>query len=128
MMIAWLGGLLAAAAAGCSPPRPVSPLAVALIGRLGAFLTASKATMTARALRSVAVDWQVEVQPGADPQAVLARSRPPPASRPRCRSASPRPPASSATAGGTTQTTGPGRRARPARPATAPRSPAQSAR
>ncbi|MEU2624366.1 FtsX-like permease family protein [Streptomyces sp. NPDC007157] len=45
-------------------------LAVALVAALGSFLTASKATMTQRAVRSVAVDWQVQVQPGADPHTV----------------------------------------------------------
>ncbi|HEV7886267.1 MAG TPA: ABC transporter permease, partial [Acidimicrobiales bacterium] len=46
-------------------------LAVALLGSLGAFLASAKAQMTQRAVRQVAVDWQVEVQPGADPAAVL---------------------------------------------------------
>ena len=58
------GGRLVATALGVS-------LAVALIAALGTFLTASQASMTARALRSVAVDWQVEVQRGADPATVL---------------------------------------------------------
>jgi putative ABC transport system permease protein len=62
------GGRLAMTATGIA-------LAVALIAALGTFLTASKATMTARATRSVAVDWQVEVTPGADPAAVLATVR-----------------------------------------------------
>lgn len=59
------GGRLAATAIGIA-------LAVALIAALGSFLTASKATMTARAISTVAVDWQVEVQPQADPAQVLA--------------------------------------------------------
>jgi putative ABC transport system permease protein len=62
------GGRLAAAAAGVS-------LSVALIAALGAFLTASKATMTTRAASSVAIDWQVEVQTGGDPAAVLEATR-----------------------------------------------------
>ncbi|MCU1364405.1 MAG: hypothetical protein JWN39_44 [Ilumatobacteraceae bacterium] len=41
-------------------------LAVALLASLGAFLSSSKATMTRRAIDSVAVDWQVEAQPGSD--------------------------------------------------------------
>ena len=45
-------------------------VAVALLGSIGAFLSASKATMTTRAARSVSVAWQVEVQPGADANAV----------------------------------------------------------
>ncbi|MEV6941811.1 FtsX-like permease family protein [Streptomyces sp. NPDC051172] len=71
MIASWTRGLarhrtgrLLAALAGIA-------LAVALVAALGSFLTASKATMTQRALRSVAVDWQVQVQPGADPNTVL---------------------------------------------------------
>jgi putative ABC transport system permease protein len=68
----WLLGLLrrqplrlASAALGIA-------VAVALLASLGSFLAHSKATMTDRALRTVAVDWQVQVQPGADPAAVLS--------------------------------------------------------
>ncbi len=53
-------GRLAATAIGIA-------LAVGLLASLGAFLSASKATMTQRAIETVAVDWQVEAQPGADP-------------------------------------------------------------
>ncbi|MFD7154176.1 ABC transporter permease [Kribbella sp. NPDC059898] len=74
-MMLWLRGLvqhrawrLLATAAGVG-------LSVALVAAIGAFLTASKATMTARAVATVAVDWQVEVQPGGDPAAVLAAVR-----------------------------------------------------
>ena len=72
-MISWIwlrglflrrGGVLAGVAAGTAA-------AVALIGSLGAFFTASEASMTALSTARVAVDWQVEVQPGADPKAVL---------------------------------------------------------
>ncbi|MDF3335867.1 ABC transporter permease [Mycolicibacterium septicum] len=56
-------GLLAAAATGVA-------VAVALIATLGAFLATSQATMTDRAIRSVAVDWQVQLAPGADTAAV----------------------------------------------------------
>ena len=47
-------------------------LAVALLASIGAFLATSRATMTRRAVQSVAVDWQIAVQPGADPAAVRA--------------------------------------------------------
>ncbi len=47
-------------------------LAVGLLASIGAFLSRSKATMTHRAVAGVAVDWQVEAQPGADPAAVLS--------------------------------------------------------
>jgi putative ABC transport system permease protein len=59
------GGRLAGAAAGIA-------FAVALLAALGSFLGASKATMTQRAIEQVAVDWQVEAQPGASAQAVVA--------------------------------------------------------
>ncbi|MFI6685919.1 FtsX-like permease family protein [Streptomyces sp. NPDC050485] len=83
-------------------------LAVALVAALGSFLTASKATMTQRAVRSVAMDWQVEVQPAADPNAALTLVR----NAPGVRSAVPvgfaHTSGFTATAQGSTQTTGPG--------------------
>jgi len=62
------GGRLAAAALGVT-------FAVALLAALGSFLGASKATMTQRSIRQIAVDWQVEAQPGADPATVLSAVR-----------------------------------------------------
>ncbi|MFF3817043.1 ABC transporter permease [Streptomyces bluensis] len=108
MISSWASGLarrrtgrLLAAVAGVA-------LAVALVAALGSFLTASKATMTQRAVRSVAVDWQVEVQPGADPNAALSLVR----TAPGVRSAVPvgfaHTSAFTATVQGSTQTTGPG--------------------
>ena len=45
-------------------------LAVAFLGSLGAFFASSKAHMTQQATRGVAVDWQVQLVPGANaPQA-----------------------------------------------------------
>jgi putative ABC transport system permease protein len=108
MTITWLGGLLrrrtgrlAATAVGIS-------LAVALIAALGTFLTTSKATMTARAVRSVAVDWQVQAQPGADLAAVLnavTKTAGVKATEPVTMAQTT---GLAATAGGTTQGTGPG--------------------
>lgn len=66
MIWLWLTGLLrrhpariAAAAAGVG-------IAVALLAGLGSFLTHSQATMTDRAARTVAVDWQVQAATGAN--------------------------------------------------------------
>ncbi|MDT7564601.1 MAG: putative transport system permease protein [Pseudonocardiales bacterium] len=71
MKLTWLLGLLrhrgprlVATAAGVA-------IAVALLGTLAAFLAASTATMTDRATRAVAVDWQVQVAPGGAPAQVL---------------------------------------------------------
>jgi putative ABC transport system permease protein len=108
MTITWLGALLrrrtgrlAATAVGIS-------MAVALIAALGTFLSTSKATMTARAVRSVAVDWQVQVQPGADPAAVrnaVAKAPGVEATETISMAATS---GLAATVAGTTQTTGPG--------------------
>ncbi|MER5599450.1 ABC transporter permease [Streptomyces sp. NPDC002265] len=108
MMTAWVKGLtrhrtgrLLAALAGVA-------LAVALIAALGSFLTASKATMTQRALRSVAVDWQVQVQPGADPDTVLSLVRKTPGTQTALPVGYAHTTGFSAQAHGSTQTTGPG--------------------
>ncbi|MGI9033193.1 MAG: ABC transporter permease [Acidimicrobiales bacterium] len=106
--LSWLAGLvtrrrgrLAAAAAGVG-------VAVALLASIGAFLSASKATMTKRAVATVPVDWQIEAQPGSDPAAVLDAVR----SDPHVVDALPVGFADtaglSASVGGTSQTTGPG--------------------
>ncbi|MFI9567929.1 FtsX-like permease family protein [Streptomyces rishiriensis] len=108
MITAWAGGLarhrigrLLAAVAGIA-------LAVGLVAALGSFLTASKATMTQRAVRSVAVDWQVEVQPGADPNAVRALVRATPGTQAALPVGFARTTGFTATVQGSTQTTGPG--------------------
>ncbi|MEY2400315.1 MAG: putative transport system permease protein [Ilumatobacteraceae bacterium] len=73
LSLTWIGAMLrrrttrlAATAAGVA-------LAVGLLASLGAFLSASKAHMTRSAIDTVAVDWQVEVQPVGDPAAVAAQ-------------------------------------------------------
>lgn len=83
-------------------------LAVALVAALGSFLTASKATMTQRAVRSVAVDWQVEVQPGADPNSVLRQVRTDPGTRAALPVGYAHTTGFTARVQGSTQTTGPG--------------------
>jgi putative ABC transport system permease protein len=45
--------------------------AVALLASLGQFLAGAQDSMTRRAIESVAVDWQVEVQPGTDVASAL---------------------------------------------------------
>jgi putative ABC transport system permease protein len=69
----WLLGLIRRRAGRLAATALGVALAVALLASLGAFLSASKATMTRRAIETVAVDWQVETQPGADPAAVVAQ-------------------------------------------------------
>ena len=93
-------GRLAATAAGIAA-------AVALLACLGSFLAAAQGSMTARAIRSVTVDWQVEVQPDTQQSTVLDTVR----SAPNIQAALPVGYAHSAgfvaQTGGSTQTTGP---------------------
>jgi putative ABC transport system permease protein len=108
MTVRWLLGLLRRRTGRLLATAAGIALGVALIAALGTFLTASQATMTARALRSVAVDWQVEVQPGGDPEAVLHQLRATPGVGAVERVLTARTPGFRAAADGTTQTTGPG--------------------
>ena len=107
MILTWSRGLLRKRASRLAVVAAGIAVAVALLGSLGTFLAASKATMTRRAAAEVAVDWQVEETAGADPNAVLAAVR----SAPGVRTALPvgfgRAAGFSST-GTTTQTTGPG--------------------
>lgn len=68
----WLAGLVRRRPARLAGTALGIAVAVALLASLGAFLAQSKATMTSRAIGSVTVDWQVQVQPQADPAAVAA--------------------------------------------------------
>src|SRR5205823_3961674 len=83
-------------------------MAVAFLGALGSFFTASKAHMTAQAKKGVPVDWQVQIAPGADPTAAGRAI----ASAPGVIRALPvgyaGTPGFSASTQGTVQTTGPG--------------------
>ncbi|GAA1254231.1 hypothetical protein GCM10009609_16980 [Pseudonocardia aurantiaca] len=90
---------LGAAAAGVA-------VAVALLVSLGVFLTAAQATMTARAAAGVPVDWQVQVQPGGDPAAVLDAVSAAPGTLAAERVGYARADGLQATTGGTTRTTG----------------------
>ncbi|MBP0458556.1 ABC transporter permease [Streptomyces montanisoli] len=75
MIVAWLGGLLRRRTGRLLATVAGIAVSVCLVASLGAFLTASKSQMTHRAQQAVAVDWQVEVQPGASAHAVLSQVR-----------------------------------------------------
>ena len=95
------GGRLAAAALGIT-------FAVALLAALGSFLGASKATMAQRSIGQVAVDWQVEAQPGADPATISSVLRSDPTVAATLPVGFAAIPGLTATHGGTTLTTGSG--------------------
>ena len=107
--LTWLRGLVAhrrgrllATAAGVA-------VGVALLASVGTFLSSTTSKMTERAIGRVPVDWQVQASNGAEPGGVLAKVR----SQPGVTRALPVSFAGTtgfrATAGGSTQTTGPGR-------------------
>jgi putative ABC transport system permease protein len=108
LIITWLGGLLGRRSDRLLAISAGVALAVAMIAALGGFLTTSQSTMTAHAFRSVAVDWQVELQPSANQAAVLRQV----AAAPEVTAALPVEFAAvkgfQATVGGTTHTTGGG--------------------
>ncbi|MYS82531.1 FtsX-like permease family protein [Embleya scabrispora] len=108
MIATWVGGLLRWRTGRLAACVIGVALAVALAASLGSFLTASKSTMTERATRSVAVDWQVQVQPGADPGAVLALVRTTAGVRGALPVTFARSTGFRATVGGSTQSTGAG--------------------
>ncbi|MFC6160079.1 ABC transporter permease [Kribbella jiaozuonensis] len=100
-LIRWRAWRLLATAAGVG-------LSVALIAAIGAFLTASKASMTSRAVATVAVDWQIEVQAGGDPGAALTAAQQTPGIATAVPVEFGRTTGFTATIAGSTQTTGPG--------------------
>jgi putative ABC transport system permease protein len=108
MTLTWLAGLAARRRARLLGAMAGVAVAVALLASIGSFISAAEATMTARSIAGVAVDWQVQVQPGADPGAVLQQVR----AHPRTGVALPVGYAATsglqATVAGSTQTTGPG--------------------
>lgn len=83
-------------------------VAVALLASLGSFLAAANGSMTARAIASVAVDWQVQVTAGNDPASVEKTVRAAPAMTSALPVRFARVAALSSNTGGTSQTTGSG--------------------
>jgi putative ABC transport system permease protein len=71
MITTWLLGLLRRRLGRLTVTAAGIAAAVALLACLGSFLDTAQHSMTARAARSVAVDWQVEVQPNTAASAVL---------------------------------------------------------
>ena len=80
--LTWLRGLVARRPGRLAGTAAGVAVAVALLASIGLFLSASKASMTQRAVTRVPVDWQVEAQPGADPATVLSTTKATSALRP----------------------------------------------
>lgn len=106
MIWTWAAGLLRRRRAALAMTTAGVATAVALLASLGAFLVAAETSMTARSTAAVAVDWQVQVQPGADPATVLDTVRSAAGVRASLPVAFGHADGLSATTGATTQTTG----------------------
>ncbi|MFC8501377.1 FtsX-like permease family protein [Pedococcus sp. NPDC057267] len=104
----WLAGLVRHRGARLLGTAAGIALAVGLTAALGGFIAGSQATMTRRASHTVVVDWQVEVQRGADPSAVLTTLRATPGTGAVQAVHLSATTGLQATTSGTTQTTGPG--------------------
>jgi putative ABC transport system permease protein len=107
--LTWLRGLIAHRRGRLLATTTGVAVAVALLASIGAFGSSTTSKMTTRAIARVPVDWQVEVQTGAQPAGVFAAVR----SYPGVRKALPvqfaGTPGLKAATGGSVQTTGPGR-------------------
>ena len=104
----WLAGLVRRRAARLGAAAVGVAVAVALLASLGSFLAHSKATMTDRAVRGVAVDWQVQVQSGTDPATVDRIVHGSPGVGATATVGFAQTSGLTATTGGSTQSTGPG--------------------
>jgi putative ABC transport system permease protein len=71
----WVRGLLARRRGRLVSIAAGVAVAVSLLAAIGAFLSGTTAAMTDRAVSRVAVDWQVETQPGKNAAKVLATVR-----------------------------------------------------
>ncbi|MEV4509193.1 ABC transporter permease [Dactylosporangium sp. NPDC049525] len=74
-MLIWLTGLLRRRTGSILGTAAGIAAAVALLATVGSFLATARASMTARAVAPVQVDWQVHLSTGADPRAALATTR-----------------------------------------------------
>ena len=72
IVFTWLSGLLRRRRGRLVASTIGVAIAVGLLATIGAFLSASKSTMTERASKSVSTDWQVEVKPGGDASVAAA--------------------------------------------------------
>ena len=107
--LTWLRGLVAHRRSRLAATALGVAVGVALLASIGTFLSSTTSQMTKRAVDRVAVDWQVELRPGAKPAAVLAQVQRFPGVRQALPVSFADTPGLEATTGGSTQKTGPGR-------------------
>src|SRR3954447_66675 len=84
-------------------------VAVALVATLAGFFAATRASMTRQAIADVAVDWQVQLAPGSDPQTAIAELGRSPGFTSLAQVGYADTPGLETSTGSTVQTTGPGK-------------------
>ncbi len=104
--VSWLHGLLAHRPIRIAATALGVAVGVALIASIGTFLSSTNARMTQRAIARVAVDWQVQAQPGSSPADVLAQVRAYPGIKQALPAQFAAAPGLTASTQGSTQTTG----------------------
>ena len=72
LLILWLKGLLARRSGRLFGAIIGVALTVSLLASIGTFVASSAASMTQRAATNVPVDWQIQLIPGTDINAVKA--------------------------------------------------------
>lgn len=105
----WVQGLLRRRGGRLTGTMLGIAVAVALLATLGGFFAATRASMTRQAIADVAVDWQVQLAPGGDPQAAVAELSRSPGYTQVAQLGYADSPGFEATTSGTVQTTGPGK-------------------
>jgi len=108
LTMTWLAGLLARRRSRLLATAIGVAVGVALLASIGAFLSATTAKMTDRAVGRVAVDWQVATQIGASPRSVITATRGFPGVRTALPVSFGTTTGLSVSTGGSVQTTGPG--------------------
>jgi len=109
LALTWLRGLLAHRRGRLLSTALGVAVGVALLASIGTFLSSTTSQMTQRAIGQVPVDWQVEAKAGADPAAALATTRRQAGVAGALPVSFASTPGLTASSGGFTQETGPGR-------------------
>ncbi|HEY8297412.1 MAG TPA: ABC transporter permease [Candidatus Baltobacteraceae bacterium] len=70
MIVVWLRGLIGTRSGRLVGAIVGVALTIALLAAIGSFVSSSSAQMTAQAIAGVSVDWQVQLNPSADPMSI----------------------------------------------------------
>lgn len=105
----WISGLIRGRTTRLAGAALGIAVTVGLLGALSSFLVSSAATMTARAIKSVPIDWQIELVPSANKEDILNALHSSPAVKDLSEVDFAKVDGFEATTGGTVQTTGPGK-------------------